>query len=193
MDLNEMHVWFRQYAQQMGMQNVRAILPEQIDTLINTSIKDTIDEVVRANVGTTNDRVITDNAKLASVNALRTSQEDFPVRVDASASGLQLLSILTHDVSGLKLNGLLNNGYQDIYLNLFELTGLDKEAFSRKDIKSAIMTSIYGSIAEPKKIFKTEDNLNIYYKTLKEHIPNVYEFLVIQLYLKSMNQVIQER
>mgnify|MGYP006955536998 CR=1 FL=1 len=29
-----MHVMFRQYAQQMGMQNVRAILPEQIDLLI---------------------------------------------------------------------------------------------------------------------------------------------------------------
>lgn len=72
MTIAEMHVWFRQYAQQMGMQNVRAILPEQIDTLINTSIKDTIDEVVRMNVGTTNDRIITDNAKLASVNALRT-------------------------------------------------------------------------------------------------------------------------
>lgn len=72
MTIAEMHVWFRQYAQQMGMQNVRAILPEQIDNLINTSIKDTIDEVVNRNVGTTNDRVITDNAKLANINALRT-------------------------------------------------------------------------------------------------------------------------
>ena len=72
MNIAEMHVWFRQYAQQMGMQNVRAILPEQIDNLINTSIKDTIDEVVNRNVGTTNDRVITDNAKLANINALRT-------------------------------------------------------------------------------------------------------------------------
>ena len=72
MTISEMHVWFRQYAQQMGMQNVRAILPEQIDNLINTSIKDTIDEVINRNVGTTNDRVITDNAKLANINALRT-------------------------------------------------------------------------------------------------------------------------
>lgn len=72
MTIAEMHVWFRQYAQQMGMQNVRAILPEQIDNLINTAIKDTIDEVVRSNVGTTNDRVITDNSKLANINALRT-------------------------------------------------------------------------------------------------------------------------
>ena len=72
MTISEMHVWFRQYAQQMGMQNVRAILPEQIDNLINTSIKDTVDEVINKNVGTTNDRVITDNAKLANINALRT-------------------------------------------------------------------------------------------------------------------------
>lgn len=72
MNTTEMHVWFRQYAQQMGMQNVRAILPEQIDVLINTSIRDTIDEIINANVGTTNDRIITDNAKLANINALRT-------------------------------------------------------------------------------------------------------------------------
>lgn len=72
MTISEMHVWFRQYAQQMGMQNVRAILPEQIDNLINTAIKDTIDEVINKNIGTTNDRVITDNAKLANINALRT-------------------------------------------------------------------------------------------------------------------------
>ena len=72
MTISEMHVWFRQYAQQMGMQNVRAILPEQIDNLINTSIRDTIDEIINRNVGTTNDRVITDNAKLANINALRT-------------------------------------------------------------------------------------------------------------------------
>ena len=78
MDLNEMHVWFRQYAQQMGMQNVRAILPEQIDVLINTSISDTINELVRTSVGLTNDRVITDNSKIGQINALRslyTTQE----------------------------------------------------------------------------------------------------------------------
>ena len=67
-----MHIWFRQYAQQMGMQNVRAILPEQIDLVINTSISDTINQLIRENVGTKNDRVITDNTKIGTVNALRT-------------------------------------------------------------------------------------------------------------------------
>ena len=71
MDIQEMHVMFRQYSQQMGMQNVRAILPEQIDLLINNSINDTINQIVTQNIGITNDRVITDNSKLNQVNALK--------------------------------------------------------------------------------------------------------------------------
>ena len=70
MTIAEMHVWFRQYAQQMGMQNVRAILPEQIDLLINTSITDTINQIITQNIGVTNDRVITDNSKIGQINAL---------------------------------------------------------------------------------------------------------------------------
>ena len=71
MTIAEMHVWFRQYSQQMGMQNVRAILPEQIDLLINSSITDTINQVITQNIGVTNDRVITDNSKIGQINALR--------------------------------------------------------------------------------------------------------------------------
>lgn len=67
----EMHVMFRQYAQQMGMQNVRAILPEQIDLLLNTSVMDITNQVIKENIGITNDRVITDNSKIGQINALR--------------------------------------------------------------------------------------------------------------------------
>lgn len=71
MDISEMHNMFRQYAQQMGMQNVRAILPEQIDLLINNSISDTINQVITQNIGITNDRVISDASKLNQINALK--------------------------------------------------------------------------------------------------------------------------
>lgn len=71
MDIPEMHKMFRQYAQQMGMQNVRAILPEQIDLLINNSISDTINQVITQNIGITNDRVISDASKLNQINALK--------------------------------------------------------------------------------------------------------------------------
>lgn len=84
MDIQEMHVWFRQYAQQMGMQNVRAILPEQIDVLINTSISDTINEIIRENLNLTNDRIITDNSKLGQINALRTLTAHKDLELDLS-------------------------------------------------------------------------------------------------------------
>lgn len=71
MDISEMHQMFRQYAQQMGMQNVRAILPEQIDLIINNSISDTINQIITQNIGITNDRVISDASKLNQVNALK--------------------------------------------------------------------------------------------------------------------------
>lgn len=71
MDISEMHQMFRQYAQQMGMQNVRAVMPEQIDLLINNSISDTINQVITQNIGITNDRVISDASKLNQVNALK--------------------------------------------------------------------------------------------------------------------------
>lgn len=71
MDISEMHQMFRQYAQHMGMQNVRAIMPEQIDLIINNSISDTINQVITQNIGITNDRVISDASKLNQVNALK--------------------------------------------------------------------------------------------------------------------------
>lgn len=71
MDISEMHQMFRQYTQQMGMQNFRAILPEQIDLFINNSISYTINQVITQNIGITNDRVISDASKLNQVNALK--------------------------------------------------------------------------------------------------------------------------
>ena len=67
----QMHTYFRQYAQQMGLQNTRAILPEQIDILINTSITDTVNQLIRENIAVSNDRDLTDNSKLGQINALK--------------------------------------------------------------------------------------------------------------------------
>ncbi len=65
-----MHIWFRMYAQQMGMQNVRGILPEQIDLCINTSISDITSELVRDSISFKKDKEAT-NPKLYQINNLR--------------------------------------------------------------------------------------------------------------------------
>lgn len=82
MNLPQMHSWFRQYAQQMGMQNTRAILPEQIDMLINTSTNDIIDEVIGRNIGQNNDRIITDNVRINNINALKTMYRNYVMEVN---------------------------------------------------------------------------------------------------------------
>lgn len=82
----EMHQMFRNYAQQMGMQNVRAILPSQIDMLLNNSISDTVNQVIAQNIGSTSDRVITDNSKLNQVNALKSLYKVWKAKVKLPAA-----------------------------------------------------------------------------------------------------------
>ena len=90
-----MHKMFRQYTQQMGMQNVRAILPEQIDLLINNSISDTINQVITQNIGITNDRVISDASKLNQVNALKSLYKVWKGSIaDATVKGKEKTSYI---------------------------------------------------------------------------------------------------
>lgn len=86
MTIAEMHQMFRNYAQQMGMQNVRAILPSQIDLLLNNSISDTVNQVIAQNIGSTSDRVITDNSKLNQVNALKSLYKVWKAKVELPAA-----------------------------------------------------------------------------------------------------------
>lgn len=81
MTITDMHIMFRQLAQQMGMQNVRAILPEQIDLLLNTAIIDVVNEIIKRNIASTNDRVITDNSKIGQINALSTLYKNAEVQI----------------------------------------------------------------------------------------------------------------
>lgn len=81
MNIADMHIMFRQISQQMGMQNVRAILPEQIDLLLNTAIIDVVNEIIKRNIATTNDRVITDNSKIGQINALSTLYKNAEVQI----------------------------------------------------------------------------------------------------------------
>lgn len=72
MDIAEMHVSFRQYAQQMGMQNVRAITPEQIDVVLNTSISDILNQLIRENINQANPNTNSDTPKLGQLDSFGT-------------------------------------------------------------------------------------------------------------------------
>lgn len=69
-----MHIVFREFAQQMGMQTDRAILDEDIDICLNAAQIDKIREIILQNVAPTpyQDKVIRQNAVISPINALRT-------------------------------------------------------------------------------------------------------------------------
>ena len=133
MTIEEMHVWFRQNAQQMGLQNVRAILPEQIDLLLNTSIYDTVNQIIQQNIGITNDRVITDNSKIGQINALRTLYKvtEVPIVYPKSITILEGEKLpfkginspiyrYTGDIAGFNLDAT-NNPFTYLYLVDFSI------------------------------------------------------------------------
>lgn len=73
MTIQEMHQTFRVFAQQMGMQLVRAILPEEIDVYLNAAIIEKIREVVLSNTVTAfSDRVSVQDNSISPINYIRT-------------------------------------------------------------------------------------------------------------------------
>lgn len=73
MNIEEMHVTFRELGQQMGIQTTRAIFSENIDICINFAINAKARSILRQNVGTGfPDKVTRDNAKVSPINGLYT-------------------------------------------------------------------------------------------------------------------------
>lgn len=73
MTIQEMHQTFRVFAQQMGMQLVRAILPEEIDVYLNSAIIEKVREVVFTNTNVVfNDRISIQDNSISPINYIRT-------------------------------------------------------------------------------------------------------------------------
>jgi hypothetical protein len=74
MKIEEMHITFRELAQQMGMQTTRAILMEDIDICLNAAIMDITKELIYNNVAPLpySDKIARQNAAISPINGLRT-------------------------------------------------------------------------------------------------------------------------
>lgn len=141
MNIQEMHVMFRQYTQQMGMQNVRAILPEQIDLLINNSINDTINQIVTQNIGITNDRVITDNSKLNQVNALKSLYKVWNGTVTFGDSKTSYVISYELPLLGFKSAGTyLNDNVKETAIQYIYIVDLSLDYI---DTKNQFITNIF--------------------------------------------------
>lgn len=78
---------------------------------------------------------------------------------------IQILSALIGCEKSAKVCGLISTDRQDAYTTLYKL--IDPEGkYERSEIKQVIMTAFYNSTENPKKLFKTEKELNKFYEVL---------------------------
>lgn len=121
-----------------------------------------------------------------AVMALRKAQQGIPtghlVGVDATCSGAQIMSVLTGCHTGAESTGLVNpNRRADLYTDC--TTEMNKEpginvSVDRADIKQALMTVLYGSEAQPEKIFGKESaELSAFYTTVSKLVPGAVRLL----------------
>lgn len=103
----------------------------------------------------------------------------YPVSLDATSSGIQLLSILIGCRKSAEQCNVVNVGkrqdaYNNNYANMIRIIQ-DGEKIGRKKTKQALMTAFYGSKAVPRETFgEGTALLEAFYKSVKELFPGAW-------------------
>lgn len=126
------------------------------------------------------DKLLAKSALLAYQESLATGKSNHIVRLDATTSGPQIMSVLTRDVAGMeRFNVIGSSVRRDFYTEVAqaiynqtrnsELWG-ETPSFKniRKDIKASIMTYFYNSEANPKAYFgEDSEELRVFYGVME--------------------------
>lgn len=106
------------------------------------------------------------------------------VGMDATCSGMQILSCLTGCRSGAHATGLVDptkrmDAYKEVTDTMNTLEDIKvRVKVPRKDAKDATMKSLYGSQAEPRKIFGEDtDELQAFYRAMMIVCPGAWQAL----------------
>lgn len=109
----------------------------------------------------------------------------YPVSLDATCSGMQILTVLTGDRLAAALCNVIDVGFRaDAYTALYQsmLTRVGQSGLITRDkTKQAILTSLYGSQAIPKQVFGEGILLNSFHQTMDEEVPAVWELNKVYL------------
>lgn len=119
----------------------------------------------------------------AGVSAYRSVQNNqpigYPISLDATSSGLQILAALTGDRSAAALCNVVDTGHREdaytiIHRAMVSTVGVGAN-ITRDQAKDAIMTSLYGSTAMPKEIFGEGELLQVFNNTMGDLAPFPWE------------------
>lgn len=107
------------------------------------------------------------------------------VMLDATCSGMQILSALTGCIKGARITNLLKGDVRyDAYTEVTNTMqgvlnnkGINAFTVNRADAKQAVMTSLYGSTATPKEIFKEDHIISAFYDACFMEAPGAFSTL----------------
>lgn len=117
---------------------------------------------------------------LAWEAAKRGEPSGYPISLDATSSGIQILSCLMLCRATAELCNVIDVGkrmdaYTTLYQRLCDLVG-DSQKIDREDVKQAIMTAFYNSEAVPREIFgEGTPMLANFFKTMNEGAPGAWK------------------
>ena len=120
---------------------------------------------------------------IAGIKALEDAEEGIPtgyiMGLDACSSGIQLMSLLSGDVSGAELSGLIHTGIRrDVHRTIqADVNKVVPNNFTRSEFKQAGMTVMYGSLAAPSNIFGDQDIIDAFYESLENRLPECIKLL----------------
>lgn len=106
------------------------------------------------------------------------------VQLDATCSGIQIMSAITGCVKGADATGLVTEKRADAYTDvtkkmneILKLKGFNQIEVPRKDVKRAVMTSGYGSTLVPKEVFGEGELLATFYQAAFAIAPAAFELM----------------
>ena len=138
----------------------------------------------------------------AYLDALAGRLSGYPISLDATASGMQILACLAGDRKAAELCNVLpkkiggeiirNDAYTAVYSDMKQAAGKTESLnnirfpqLTRPNVKQAVMTSLYGSEAVPEEVFGTGELLQLFYRTLMQEAPGAWA--LNKLFLKLWN------
>lgn len=111
-------------------------------------------------------------AVLALEATLAQEATGYMISLDACSSGLQILSLLVSCQKSYNLCGGVSTKCVDSYTTIYNSMNLHG-SLTRKQVKNAIMTSLYGSTAMPEETFGT--NVDLFYETMDTMAPGAWD------------------
>jgi hypothetical protein len=125
----------------------------------------------------------------AGIKALHAVQQGeaigYPVSLDATSSGLQILAVLVGDTNAAALCNVVNTGkredaYTGVYQRMLDQIG-ETSKIDREDVKRSVMTALYGSKAVPKEVFGEGMLLRVFEHTMVQVAPAAWELNQLML------------